>query len=36
MNTWNELRVRLDKNPKIDKNLQEEIMKEKECWRQVL
>ncbi|KAK8357619.1 hypothetical protein V6Z11_A05G432700 [Gossypium hirsutum] len=36
MNTWNEMRVRLDKNETIDKSLQEHIMKEKERWRQVL
>ncbi|KAK8309291.1 hypothetical protein V6Z11_D02G116300 [Gossypium hirsutum] len=36
MNTWNEMRVRLDKNETIDKNLQEQIMKEKERWMQVL
>lgn len=32
MNTWNELRESLDKNQTIDKNMQHEVMKEKEHW----
>ncbi|KAK8292029.1 hypothetical protein V6Z11_D06G094600 [Gossypium hirsutum] len=36
MNTWNEMRVRLDKNETIDKSLQEQVMKEKKRWRHVL
>ncbi|KAK8322942.1 hypothetical protein V6Z11_A12G203500 [Gossypium hirsutum] len=36
MNTWNEITIRLDKNKTIDKSLQEQLMKEKERWRQVL
>ena len=36
MFTWNEMRVRLDKNETIDKDLQEAITKEKDRWRQVL
>jgi hypothetical protein len=36
MNTWNELRLRLDKNKTIDDDLQWKIVKEKERWRQVL
>jgi hypothetical protein len=36
MNTWNEIRLRLGKNKIIDDDLQLEIAKEKECWRQVL
>jgi hypothetical protein len=35
MNTWNEVRLRLDKNKTIDDDLQRKIVKEKECWRQV-
>lgn len=30
MNTWNEIRARLDKNQIIDKNLQQEVMKKRE------
>ena len=36
MKTWNELKVRLEKNLTIDKELQKEIAKEKERWRLVL
>ncbi|XP_057805079.1 uncharacterized protein LOC131020345 [Salvia miltiorrhiza] len=36
MKTWNELRMRLNTNETIDKYVQDEIMKEKERWRQVL
>jgi hypothetical protein len=36
MNKWNELRVRLSKNQKIDDDMQRQITKEKELWRQVL
>jgi hypothetical protein len=36
MNKWNELRVRLSKNQKIDDDMQRQITKEKERWRQVL
>ncbi|KAL5647885.1 hypothetical protein ACJX0J_042240, partial [Zea mays] len=36
MNTWNKLRSRLSKNKRIDDDLQREIAKEKERWRQVL
>ncbi|BAF30067.1 Os12g0565800, partial [Oryza sativa Japonica Group] len=36
MNSWNELRVRLSKHETIDKELQHQITKEKECIRQVL
>ncbi|XP_021761381.1 uncharacterized protein LOC110726226 [Chenopodium quinoa] len=35
MNTWNETRVRLEKNKGINKDLQEAISKEKERWRQL-
>jgi hypothetical protein len=33
MNTWNELRLRLDKNKTIDDYLQQKIVKEKEHLR---
>ncbi|PUZ56804.1 hypothetical protein GQ55_5G365600 [Panicum hallii var. hallii] len=36
MNSWNELRVRLGKHETIDKNIQQQITKEKEHIRQVL
>nr|TKV92504.1 hypothetical protein SEVIR_9G165400v2 [Setaria viridis] len=36
MNTWNEVRLRLSKNKTIDDDLQREIAKERERWRQVL
>jgi len=36
MITWNELRERLDKNQIHGKNLQQEVMKDKERWKQVL
>jgi hypothetical protein len=36
MNIWNELSLRLRKNKTIDDNLQWEIAKERERWRQVL
>jgi hypothetical protein len=36
MNTWNDLRIRLSKNKTIDDEMQREIAKEKERWRQVL
>ncbi|XP_042387684.1 uncharacterized protein LOC121979757 [Zingiber officinale] len=36
MNSWKELKMRLDKNETIDKDLQREISKERERWRQKL
>uniref|UniRef100_J3LPI7 Uncharacterized protein n=1 Tax=Oryza brachyantha TaxID=4533 RepID=J3LPI7_ORYBR len=36
MNTWYDLRLRLSKNKTIDDELQREIAKEKERWKQVL
>ncbi|CAA0841201.1 TTF-type zinc finger protein with HAT dimerisation domain [Striga hermonthica] len=36
MSTWNELWLRLSKNKTIDDEMQREIAKEKERWRQVL
>nr|TKV99675.1 hypothetical protein SEVIR_8G058800v2 [Setaria viridis] len=36
MSTWNEVRLRLSKNETIDDEMQREITKEKERWRQVL
>ncbi|XP_021747881.1 zinc finger MYM-type protein 5-like [Chenopodium quinoa] len=36
MSTWNETRLRLNKNKGIDKELQEGILKEKERWRLIL
>ena len=36
MNTWSDLQIRLSKNKTIDKNIQELINKEKDCWKNVL
>lgn len=36
MSTWLDLRIRLKKNETIDKNIQEQINKEKEHWKKVL
>ena len=36
MNTWLDLKMRLSKNKAIDKNIQEQINKEKDHWKKVL
>jgi hypothetical protein len=36
MNAWVELEMRLSKNKTIDKNVQEQINKEKNHWKRVL
>ena len=36
MNSWIDLLIRLNKNETIDKNLPEQIKKEKNRWKQVL
>lgn len=36
LNSWMELGLRLQKNPTIDKHVQEEIKKEKNHWREIL
>ncbi|KAM3684352.1 hypothetical protein ACJW31_11G037600 [Castanea mollissima] len=36
MNTWLDLEMRLSKNKTIDKNIQEQINKEKDHWKKVL
>ena len=36
MNDWVELEMRLSKNKTIDKNVQEQVNKEKDHWKKVL
>ena len=36
MSTWIDLQIRLKKNETIDKNIQEQITKEKNRWKEVL
>ena len=36
MNTWIDLELRLLKNKTVDKNVQEQIKKEKDHWKKVL
>ena len=36
LNTWLDLKTRLSKNKIVDKNIQEQINKEKDRWKKVL